>query len=135
VSDLEAAFREVEGRLDDVLRRDAAVIAAHGVSIADDSARTYHYKNAYLVWSHRFESRRARETDIQKVAVAVTLVEGDVATVTIRRRAEIFQLGKLSRWENTVENRRPLEEILSEGLAAVVLQAIRAGEEAAARVT
>lgn len=132
MKEAEKQFRGAERRLDELLCRDEAIIAARDVTITDDSARAYHYKNEYLSWRYRFESRRARGSEVEKVWVVVSLEEGDVATLRVWRRAEIFQVGQSSRWQSTAEGVRPLEDAIRDGLSSIVLEAIRAGEAEAA---
>lgn len=128
MNETEKRFREAERRLDEMLRRDEAVITARGIIISDWSGRTYHYKNEYLSWSYWFETRRARGSEIEKVWVTVSLEEHDVGVVEVRRGAEIFQIGKLSRWQSATEELLPLAEMARLGLASIVLEAIQAGE-------
>ena len=132
MNEAEKRFREAERQLDELLRRDEAVIAARGITITDRSARAYHYKNEYLSWVYSFETRRARGSEVEKVWVWVSLYEHDVGVVRVWRRAEIFQLGQLSRWQSTTEQLLALEKAVRDGLSSIVLEAIRAGETAAA---
>jgi hypothetical protein len=135
MKEAEKRFREAELQLDELLRRDEAVIAARGITIADWSARTYHYKNDYLSWSQWFEIKRPRGSEIEKVWVTVSLEEHDVGVVEVRRGAEIFQIGKLSRWQSATEELLPLAEMARRGLASIVLEAIHAGEGEVAAAT
>jgi len=131
MNEAEKRFRDAERRLDELLRRDEAVIAARGIAISDVSARAY-YHNDPLSWSYQFETRRARGSEVEKVWVLVSLYEHDPASLRVWRRAEIFQIGQVSRWKETTEETLPLEEAARVGLSSIVLGAIRSGEEAAA---
>ncbi|MCA1620274.1 MAG: hypothetical protein LC795_13400 [Acidobacteria bacterium] len=131
---MEKRFREAERRLDELLRRDKAAIAARGVAITDSSVRAYTYKSEYLCWSHRFETRRARGSEVEKVMVWVSFHEGDEGAVRVWRCAEIFQVSSLSRWRSTTERLLPLEDVMRRGLACIVLEWVSAGEAAAAAV-
>ena len=134
ISDAEKRFREAERKLDELLQRDEAIIAAGGISITDESARAYHYKNDYLSWRYSFEARRARESEVERVWVVLSVHEDDEEALRIWRRAEIFQTSKLSRWESTIEEVRPIKEAMRDGLASIVLEAIRGGWLAVAEV-
>lgn len=134
MDEAEKRFREAEHQLDELMRRDEAVIAACGITIFDESARAYHYKNEYLSWSYRFEARRARGSEVEKVWVLVSLDEHDPASLRVWRQAEIFQIGQLSRWRGTTEETLPLGEVARCGLASIVLEAIHMGKAAAAAV-
>jgi len=131
MSESEKRFRDAERRLDELLRGDEAVIAARGITISDESARAY-YKNDYLSWSYRFETRRVRGSEVEKVWVLVSLYEGDPASLKVWRRAEIFQIGQVSRWQSTTEEKLLLGEVGRGELSNIVLEAISAGEAAAA---
>jgi hypothetical protein len=135
VNETEKRFREAERQLDELLRRDEAIIAARGITIADWSGRKYHYKNEHLSWSYWFETRRARGSEIENVLVAVSLNEHEASTVRVGRSAEIFQIGKLPRWSSGTEELLPLEEMVHRGLANIVLEAIHAGEREVADAT
>ena len=65
---------------------------------------------------------------------AAQVHEADEEALRIWRRAEIFQTSKLSRWESTIEEVRPTKEALRDGLASIVLDAIRGGWLAVAEV-
>jgi hypothetical protein len=131
MDEAEKRFRDAERQLDELLRRDEAVIAARGIIIADESSRAYS-KNDHLSWSYRFETRRARGSEVEKVWVLVSLFEHDPASLRVWRRAEIFQVGQVSRWQSTTEEVLPLGEVARGGLSDIVLEAISAGESAAA---
>ena len=65
--------------------------------------------------------------------VQVSLYGHDPASLRVWRRAEIFQIGQVSRWQSTTEEVLPLEEVARRGgLSSIVLEAITAGEAAVA---
>jgi hypothetical protein len=132
MNETEKRFRVAEQKLDELLRRDEAVITACGITIADWSARAYHYKNETLSWSYEFETRRARGSEVEKVRVRVSLWEHDTGVLGVLRCAEIFQIGKQSRWDSTTKEVLSLDEAVRRGLSNIVLEAISAGEAAAA---
>ena len=131
MNEAEKRFREAERRLDVLLRRDGPAIAARGITVSDQSARAY-YKNDCLSWNYQFETRRVRGSEVEKVWVLVSLYEHDPASLRLWRRAEIFQIGQVSRWESTTEEVLPLEVVAGAGLSSIVLEAISAGEAAVA---
>lgn len=73
ITEVEHQFRGAEHLLDELLRREQAILIARGIVIVDESARTYHYKNDFLSWSHRFEIRRWRGSEVEKVWVVLSL--------------------------------------------------------------
>lgn len=133
VREEEKRFREAEGRLDEMLRRAEVAIAASGVAVSDWSVRAYAH-NDYLRWSHLFETRRPRGSEVEKVMVEVSLDEGEPDAVRVWWRAEIFQVSSLSRWQSAGDKRLPLEGVERQGLVAIVLEAVEAGEAALAAV-
>jgi hypothetical protein len=68
------------------------------------------------------------------VRVDVSPDEGEPGSIRVCRSAEIFQVGKLSRWRSSAERLLPLESVMRRGLAGVVLECISAGEAEAAAV-
>jgi hypothetical protein len=134
ISEAERRFREAERWLDELLSRDESAITARGVSVTDESGRAYHYQNERLSWRHRFEVRRARGSEIEKVRVIISLGEEDAGALRVWRCAEVFQVGKPSRWVSTTEELLPLPEAARRGLGSLVLEAVRAGEAEAAGV-
>jgi hypothetical protein len=130
-SEVGAQFRDAERQLDDALRRDRATITASGIEVIDDSARTSHYKNGYVSWSLRFESRCARGSEVEKVWGTVSVHEVDPTIAKVWRRAEIFQIGAHPRWEKTDEREMPLQSLLRDGLATTVIQEFAEGKAAA----
>lgn len=134
LKEAEKRFREAERQLDELLRRDEAVITDRGITISDWSGRTY-FRNDHLSWSQRFEIKRPRGSEIEKVWIRVSLYEHDVGVVEVWRSAEIFQIGQLSRWQSTIEELLPLAEMARRGLASFVVEAIHAGEREVAAVT
>lgn len=132
MNEAEQLFREAERKLDELLRRDEATITARGVTVTDWSGRRYHYQNESLSWSYQFETKRARGSEFEKVWVKVSLREDEPASLIVWWRAEIFQIGKQSRWSITAEEVLPLEEAERRGLSSIVLGAIQEGEVAAA---
>jgi hypothetical protein len=134
MNEAEKRFREAESQLDGLLGESAAAIAALGVTIEDRSVRRYGHWREYLSWHYRFETRRARGSEVQKVWVEVSLAEADAGAVRVWRGAEIFQVGQFSRWKSTAEEVLPLSEVARGGLSGIVIEGISAGEAAAAAV-
>ena len=127
----ESEFRQCERTLDDVLRRDRAAIEARGIAVVDESDRLHHYKNSYLSWRFRFEIVTARGSDHLKVWTVLSIDEG-YSFVRCWTRAEIFQVGQLSRWKETFESFLPFDSVVSRGIATIVLREIHDAEAASA---
>lgn len=130
-SKLQADFRDVERQLDDALARDWTAITGEGIELFDDSQRAYHYKNAYLSWSLRFESRGTRGSEVRKVWGTISVDEADPTMAQVWRRTEVFQIGSRPRWEKTVERKTPLQALLGVGLATTVAREVAEGMAAA----
>lgn len=125
----ESEFREFERALDDLLRRDRAAIEAHGIAVVDESERFHHYKNPYLSWRFRFEMESVRGSEHQKVWSVLSIDEGS-SFVRCWTRAEIFQVGQLSRWKETFESFLPFDSVVNRGIATIVLREIRDAQAA-----
>ena len=101
MSPQETAFREAEVALDALVAAASNELAAKGVEIADNSARTYHYKNQYLFWSTHFTETWQVGYERARVTVCVTCMEpaevADAAEVSATTVVEVFQTGQRSR--------------------------------------
>ena len=131
-SPTETAFREVEQVLDPLIIDAVEQFKEHDVTITDESARTYHYKNQFLSWSYRFESQRPyRGPEIASVTVSLTWDEPAFVDVPreirVWSQAAILQIGKVPRWEHTVEQVHPIELVVSRGITTIILEYIRNG--------
>ena len=127
----EAAFRETERRLDELLRRDVESLRRRDISVCDDSGREYHYKNDHLSWSLRFEARRQRGSEIEKITVVLSFTEDDAMSVRVWTRAEIFQIGQTSRWKSEEQSTMSVPHLEDAGLGATVLASIEKGQRLA----
>jgi hypothetical protein len=129
----EAAFREAERRLDALLTAAREALERDGVTIEDQSARSYHYKNQYLTWAVRLELTWQVSPERARVTVYIEhseLAHGRGAPeLRVSRRAEVFQVGKTSRIDVRAERRVPLAVAEREGLGAVVRREIDAGTQ------
>lgn len=124
----ESRFREAERGLDAILVREREAIEALGISIADQSARSYHYNNETLVWCYRFELRRCRERqDFEKFSLAVSLDEFAPSVVKLRTCTELFQIGQSSRWNNTEESEIALQQLLHDGILSLITRELTLG--------
>ena len=110
MNEIERRFRKAERVLDEMLAVAETTIEERGAAVADWSGRTNHYQNERLSWNYRFETRRPRGAEIEKVSVQVALGEEGPSSITVRRCAEIFQLGKRSRWSNVAKEVIPFGE-------------------------
>ena len=120
----EAAFRVLERQLDQIVEHNRHAFIHHGIQITDNSAREYHYKNDRLAWEHRFEKRRSRPPEIEAAIVILSVDEpaDDEASlqVAITLKAEIFQIGKESRWERIDKTSVAPASLVDGDLAATI---------------
>ena len=131
----ESCFREAERSLDGILAREREAIEALGFSIADQSARTYHYKNETLVWCYWFELRRRRERqDLEKFSLAVSLDEFAPSVVKLRTCTELFQIGQSSRWNKTEESEIALQQLVHDGMLSLITREMTLGMALVAQV-
>lgn len=124
-SPTENAFRRVEQILDRLLQDALIQLNDEDISATDESAREFHYKNQFLTWSYRFESRRTyRGPEIALVTLRIRFDEplnlDETHDVKIWMRCEVFQIGQLPRWEHTDEFAMPLADIMKRGIAELV---------------
>ena len=131
-SPTEEWFRRIERTLDHLVEVATPKLNELGVAATDESARNYHYKNQFLLWSYRFENRRSfRGPEIALVTSRVTFyepLEADVSQeVEIWSRSEIFQVGQLSRWEHTEQHSIPIAELVRIGIAEILRTIIANG--------
>ena len=131
MSDVELKFRHAENELDKLLLAAKWALKDEDVTIRDWSGRKYHYKNERLSWNYWFEKKWPRDSEILKVSVHVSSTEEEPTMVNIRTFAEIFQVGKKSRWSTTTESIISLEEAVRRGLTDIVTSGIREGLSAA----
>jgi hypothetical protein len=125
----EEAFVQAANRLDQLL------VNAQGelrdVQSRDTSARTYHYKNQVLVWSHEFDCDWIVDIDHYRVSVSISFVETPEVSaepqISVRRRAEIFRTGKQSHVIRTGAKYVHIEDVAKEGIAALVKDELNAG--------
>lgn len=123
----EVAFREIEQQLDQLVHVARPELTAGGIAVADESVRQYH-REPLLSWQFRFETRQECGSEIAKVWLTLTLTEDRLNVCRLWRRAELFQIGQLSRWQNTHQCEFPVKRLREAGLASVVLSSIREGE-------
>ena len=133
----EASFRKAAAELDGLLATASDELLREGLSVVDESARTYHYKNPYLSWGIRLSTESVVGYERAKLTVWLSCNEpvetSDLPKVTARTVAEIFQIGQLSRVREVRESDVPWEQLRSQGLAAFVVREIRWGRETLSR--
>lgn len=131
MDDIEAKFRNTEKILDQLLKTEEQPLLAQDVKIEDRSARTYHYKNQYLFWSHSF--RKEWLVEAERACVTVHLSSGepiqsnDPPIVKLDWRAELYSQGKESRIDKRHEESYSLAEIERAGITRLVMKAIQEG--------
>ena len=132
-SDLNASFRDIERRLDELVQSDAPGLERDGITVIDASTRT----NPFPSWCYRFESRRPNGgPEIALVTVRMMFDETMTAEspncIRVRSRSEIFQLGQSSRWEQTDDELLPIAGLMERGLANIIREKFDAGHGALA---
>jgi hypothetical protein len=123
----EARFRRIESQLDSLLQSHESLLAARGISAIDQSVRGYYPNERNLSWSFRFEERRSRGSEVEKVWLTLSLVDTDLTAIGVWRRAEIFQIGSRSSWQQTNESVLSVEAVFAEGLAPIIIREVEAG--------
>src|SRR6202008_543973 len=120
----ERSFRAAAAELDSLLSAASQDLSGQGLSVVDASARSYHYKNEFLMWSTRLSAEWVLGYERALITVVLTCCEPvealDATKVTARTVAEIFQTGQFSRVREVHESDVPWERLRNEGLATVV---------------
>jgi hypothetical protein len=127
----ETVFRSAELQLDNALAAASSVLAAQGVAIADESRRTYHYKNQYLLWEVKFS--RSWDVGLKTADVSVTLTlpepaaPGDPLQVEIALRAQLYRSGQASTEDLRSSDAMTVQELLARGIESIVTAKLREG--------
>jgi hypothetical protein len=109
----------------------AALPQLADVQVEDRSARTYHYKNEYLLWQYSF--LKEWHVDAETARVTVNLIYGEpvepgaAAEAELCWRAELFQRGQESRIDERSGSRYSLADIERQGMADAIAAAIQEG--------
>jgi hypothetical protein len=125
---IETAFRRIETLLDELLEHAGEQLRCAGLQIEDHSARTYHYKNDHLFWSHSF--LKDWLVDIEKARVTVSLDYSepvrpqDPPSIRLTWRAELFWQGQVSSIDKRGEALLTLNDLKRDGIAVVIADAV-----------
>lgn len=125
---IEIAFRRVETLLDGLLGQAAEQLRSVGLQIEDRSARTYHYKNGHLLWSHSFLKEWL--VDIEKARVTACLDYSepvqpqDPPRIRLTWQAELFRQGQVSSIDKRGEELLTLDDLQRDNIAVVISDAI-----------
>ena len=128
-TDLRACFATATQQLDTQVENARQVLVAQGISTEDHSNRSgFGGGIPYFLWEHWFEQRYPLGPEVALARACVTYLEPlDTETppeVELDWRAEIFQLGQLSRFKREEQQRVPLGEFLMCDFPRVVLDSI-----------
>jgi hypothetical protein len=129
MAESEARFRQVERVLDKHLS--SLRSNTPDIVVRDLSARTYHYKNQVLTWSHHLVRDREDNGETKRISVLLTYSEPIAGEddLAIRVRAEIFQQGQLSRIDRRHDYLTPIAYIEQAGLEDLARSAFEQGAE------
>ena len=127
----ETLFRRAELELDHALAAASPALAAKGVAITDQSRRTYHYKNQYLLWEVKFS--REWDVGLKTADVSVTLslpepaARGDRLQVDVALRSQLYRSGQASTEDLRSSETMTMQELLDRGIEQVVTAKLREG--------
>lgn len=126
---IETAFRRVETLLDGLLAHADTALRSAGMQVEDHSARTYHYKNDHLFWSHSFVKDWPVDIEQARVTVCLDYAEPvqpqDPPRIRLTWRAELFRTGQASAVDERAEAWLSLDDLQRAGIAAVIADAVR----------
>ena len=96
----EQRFHDAERLLDEALATFRASASSHGIVIRDWSARSYHYKNEFLIWDVQFVRDAVQDGETQRTSLRLPFREpaapADIDEVEISLRYEEFRQGQAS---------------------------------------
>jgi hypothetical protein len=133
MSPTELRFRVIEKELDQLLVKSRPTFAGNSIAVADESVRSYHYKESYLLWRTRLE--KTWELPLQTARVQVRFSCGepmnanDKSEITISVRAEKFRQGQQSSVDEKTEHTVSFEEVSRWGLDALALKYFKQGAD------
>lgn len=122
-------FGKVCQTLDALLERDRGRLEAENINIADWSNRS---SREPLSWSYAFESRWTVPPFVVKVRASLDCLEPPTGEallgVSVRRLAEVFQVGAVPQVQERAEFCVTLVELERQGLGAFVVQQLEAAQ-------
>lgn len=128
---IETIFRRVEAVLDGLLEHAREQLHSAGMQVEDHSARTYHYKNDHLFWSHRFQKDWLVGIENARVTVGLDYSEPaglqDPPRIDLTWRAELFRQGQVSSIDQRGEAPLTLDDLQRGGIAVVIADAVAKG--------
>ena len=131
VNVVEKVFRMAEVRLDLLLAQAMPQLEGHSIACADESVRSYNYKESHLSWSIRCVRSWPQDVFTCQVQVWVSCWQpvhaSDEPRVKIRLRAEKFRVGQRSSIDQVSEHEYSLDQVAAQGLASTVVAMFQQG--------
>ena len=131
VNVVEQIFRAAEAKLDLLLAQAMPQLEGHSIVCADESVRSYNYKESYLSWSIRCVRSWPQDVFTCQVQVWFSCWQpvraGDELRVKVRLRAEKFRVGQRSSIDHVSEHEYSLDQVAAQGLASMALAMFQQG--------
>lgn len=134
IDEAEASFRPVERMLDAMLEESRASLVSEGIILREESNRTGFGGHSYpaFSWSFHFERRQPYGSEIKRATTKLTyretLLQGEPQQMEVAFVAEIFQIGKQSRFCEGREMIYPIDQFLNMRMDLIIIDWIAAAE-------
>jgi hypothetical protein len=132
----EQRFHDAERLLDEALATFRASASSHGIVIRDWSARSYHYKNEFLIWDVQFVRDAVQDGETQRTSLRLSFREpaapADIDEVEISLRYEEFRQGQASFINQESEWRASIEALRGVGMTEILRDGFQRAAERAA---
>lgn len=126
MNNAENKFDILIAKLDELITCSRKEFLEQNIEVIDQSNRPG-FRGEWPVWSYRFELRLRNDPEIYKISLELT-IESDTRDIcSTWLKSEVFHSGQLSRLQKTLENNIRVNDLLDQGLAAVVLKSIKVG--------
>jgi hypothetical protein len=137
-AEIEASFRPVERRLDEMLGRARERFEQERIALIDRSNRSgFGGGFPYFVWSFNFEKREEFGSEIKRSTARLwylePALEDEPQTIEVTSHAEIFQISKQSRVRESTKTIYPLQEFLEMEMDEVVTDCLAVAERVLAK--
>ena len=117
----------MEQVLDAMLEELRAYLEREGIAVTDNSNRSGFDGSGFpsFTWAYRFEKRTPFRSEIKLAAAALwyrePVYEGEAQTITVTSIAQIFQIGKQSRVQESKKEDYPIGDFLKMKMEQVIM--------------
>jgi hypothetical protein len=130
-AEAEVSFRPIERMLDE----SRSNLVNEGILMREESNRTGFGGHSYpaFIWGFHFENRQPFVSDIKRAKVQLTyretLLEGESQRMEVTTVAEIFQIGKQSRFSEGRKMIYPIDQFLNMRMDSIIIDCIATAKQ------